>query len=236
MRLILMMSFVATCAVGCQATSPIHSARADDNAPAPVKSAAALSVAGDAARGKSRSAELYCDACHGNNGNSDTAEWPSLAGQNALYLAKQLELLRSGKRASPEMQPMAAPLSDSDIADLAVHYAAQPVVASAATGSDEFKLGESLYRDGDPARAIPACSSCHGPAGEGNPTTGDPAVRSQQPGYSSRQLEAYARHTRYSGESQLEQSNVNLKIMREIAEKLTTEEIRSLAAYLRAMP
>ena len=232
MRLILTLSLLACCA-GCQAATPTHS----EKAPAPAQAAApqATAVAGDAARGKARSAELYCDACHGTNGNSETADWPSIAGQNAAYLARQMELLRSGARSSPEMQPMAAPLSDADIVDLAAHYAAQAVVTSTGNSGDT-KIGESLYRNGDPARAIPACSSCHGINGEGNAATGDPAVRAQQAGYTSRQLEAYAKRTRYSGESHSEQNNPNLQIMRETAEKLTSEEIRSLAAYLRAMP
>jgi cytochrome c553 len=236
MRLIVTMSIVLACAVGCQSASP--PAKADDSASQAKESAIASSpsaVAGDAARGKARSAELYCDACHGNNGNSETSEWPSIAGQNAAYLANQLELLRSGKRASPEMQPMAAPLSDADIADLAAHYAAQTAATVAAASSNETKIGEALYRNGDPSRSIPSCSSCHGANGQGNPATGDPAVRAQQPGYTNRQLEAYAKHTRYSGDAQAEQNNANLKIMRETAEKLTAEEIRSLAAYLRTM-
>jgi cytochrome c553 len=194
----------------------------------------AQSVAGDAARGKSRSAELYCDACHGVNGNSQTAEWPTLAGQNAAYLARQLELLRSSERLSAEMQPIAVALSNADVADLAAHYSAQSLVTSAAA-SDELKVGESLYRNGDSARGIAACSSCHGATGEGNSATGDPAVRAQQPGYSSRQLEAYAKRTRYGAALQADRMPANLETMYQIAEKLTPEEIRSLAAYLHSM-
>lgn len=228
MRLILTIAVVVAFAAGCQGTSAIHSPTAD-NAPS------VPPVAGDAARGKSRSGELYCDACHGMNGNSENAEWPSLAGQNAAYLVSQLKLLRSGERASAEMQPIAAPLSDTDIVDLASHYSAQTVMTSA-VGSDESKAGESLYRDGDSARSIPACSSCHGPDGRGNPATGDPAVRAQQPGYSSRQLEAYAKRTRYASALRAERTNGNLEIMHVIAEKLTPEEIGGLATYLHAMP
>jgi cytochrome c553 len=130
------------------------------------------------------------------------------------------------------MQPIANTLSDADIADLSAHYAAQTAITNA-TLSDEAKAGESLYRDGDSARGIPACSSCHGPTGEGNPATADPAVRGQQPGYSSRQLDAYANRTRYNSS---EQGTANLEIMYQVAQKLTPEQIRSLAAYLYAMP
>ena len=85
----------------------------------------APTLAGDAARGASRSAELYCEACHGENGNSESMRVPSLAGQKTVYMAEQLKLYRSGARVNAEMQPIAAPLSDADIVDLAAHYAAQ---------------------------------------------------------------------------------------------------------------
>src|ERR1700739_3823059 len=64
-------------------------------------------------------------ACHGPNGNSDNPEWPRLAGQSAVYVAEQLRLFRSGVRANPIMQPLAARRSDQDISDLAVYYEAQ---------------------------------------------------------------------------------------------------------------
>ncbi len=235
MRFRLTIAAVVASIAGCEGTAPInYSAAADNDAHAPAKAASAPSaaVAGDAVRGKSRSEALYCDACHGANGNSETSEWPSLAGQSASYLVKQMELLRSGERPSLEMQPIASTLSDADIADLAAHYAAQ-TAATGAAASDEAKVGEALYRDGDSARGIAACSSCHGPTGEGNATTGDPAVRGQQPGYSTAQLEAYAKRTRYA--SAADRGNANLEIMHEVAAKLTPEEIRSLAAYLRTM-
>lgn len=130
---------------------------------------------------------------------------------------------------------MAVALTDADITDLAAHYAAQTVVTNV-VDSPEAKAGESLYRDGDSARAIVACSTCHGPDGKGNPVTGDPAVRAQQPGYSNRQLEAYAKRTRYASAPDAKQSSGNLHIMYLTAEKLTPEEIRNLATYLHAMP
>ena len=78
-------------------------------------------VAGDAAAGKSKAAT--CGACHGANGISTNDLWPNLAGQKAGYLVAQLKAFRDGKRADPMMAPMAAPLSDADIDDLAAYYA-----------------------------------------------------------------------------------------------------------------
>lgn len=236
MRRVLAVSMVMlqlTACQGMQAEPPTPG----DNSPAPqvIPAPSPPAAAGDAARGALRSSELYCDACHGVNGVSETAEWPSLAGQIAAYLAEQLKLLRSGARSSPEMEPMAVPLSDADIADLAAHYSAQALTARPVS-SDEAKAGESLYREGDRARGMGACSMCHGADGWGNLATGAPVVRSQQPGYTVRQLEAYANRTRYSAGAPIEHGGGDLEIMYTIAEKLTPEEIRSLAAYLYGMP
>ena len=77
--------------------------------------------AGDAAAGKSKSAT--CGACHGPAGISPNDIWPNLAGQKEGYLVAQLKAFRDGQRSNPMMAPMAAPLSDADIADLAAYYA-----------------------------------------------------------------------------------------------------------------
>ena len=78
-------------------------------------------MAADAAAGKTKSAT--CAACHGQNGISPNDLWPNLAGQKAGYLVAQMKAFRDGQRANPMMAPMAAPLSDADIDDLAAFYA-----------------------------------------------------------------------------------------------------------------
>ena len=76
--------------------------------------------AGDAAAGKAKSAS--CGACHGMNGISSNDVWPNLAGQKAGYLVAQMKAFRDGQRKNPMMSPMAAPLSDTDIDNLAAYY------------------------------------------------------------------------------------------------------------------
>ena len=76
---------------------------------------------GNIAAGEARS--IVCAGCHGPKGISTNPMWPSLAGQNEQYLAKQLRDFRDGKRANPVMAPMAQGLSDEDIEDLAAYYA-----------------------------------------------------------------------------------------------------------------
>jgi cytochrome c553 len=78
-------------------------------------------MAGDAAAGKARAAT--CSACHGATGISANGMWPNLAGQKEAYLAKQMKAFRDGDRKDPMMAPMAAALSDDDIANLAAYYA-----------------------------------------------------------------------------------------------------------------
>jgi len=76
--------------------------------------------AADAAAGKAKAAT--CVACHGAEGISPTPMWPNLAGQKAMYLENQLKAFRDGKRNDPVMSPMAKPLTDADISNLAAYY------------------------------------------------------------------------------------------------------------------
>ena len=77
--------------------------------------------AGDAAAGKAKAA--VCAACHGPAGVSVNPAWPSLAGQQPVYLAKQIRLFRDGVRVEPTMQPFVQNLSDQDVDDIAAYYA-----------------------------------------------------------------------------------------------------------------
>jgi len=77
-------------------------------------------AAGDAAAGKVRAAT--CGACHGANGISSNDMWPNLAGQKEGYLALQITAFRDGTRKNPMMAPMAAGLTDQDIANLAAYF------------------------------------------------------------------------------------------------------------------
>ena len=75
---------------------------------------------GDAAAGKAKAAS--CAGCHGANGVSNNPMWPNLAGQQGGYLVKALKDYRDGKRNDPMMSPMAKPLSDADIENLAAYF------------------------------------------------------------------------------------------------------------------
>lgn len=77
-------------------------------------------MAGDAQAGKAKS--VTCTACHGANGIGTSSIYPNIAGQKKEYLVAQLKDFRSGKRVNPNMSPMAKPLTDADIENLAEYY------------------------------------------------------------------------------------------------------------------
>src|SRR4029077_19122235 len=174
-----------------------------------------------------------CSACHGPNGNSVNPDWPRLAGQSAVYIAEQLRLFRSGLRANPVMQPLAATLSDQDINDLAVYYEAQTPTGLEADPSF-WQAGEALYLRGERAHDVPSCIACHGPVGRGNLAAGYPALRAQQSVYVVKQLNDYASGVRYTGANTAAASR-NGAMMFTIARRLSPEQIRDVASYVQGM-
>ncbi len=73
--------------------------------------------------GESLAEAQTCVACHGQNGISLSPSWPTLAGQHEDYLVHALKAYRAGERTDVSMMPMAANLSDDEIAKLAEYFA-----------------------------------------------------------------------------------------------------------------
>jgi cytochrome c553 len=179
--------------------------------------------AGDPAAGEQKS--QVCAACHGPGGQSANPIWPHLAGQHAEYTAKQLHDFKAGRRKNEQMSPMAAPLSEQDIADLAAYFASRRPPSGTAT-PELVELGERLYRAGNPATGLPACMACHGPNGAGNPAAGYPRVSGQHAEYAAAQLRAFKSEAR---------ANDQNSIMRTIAARMTNKEIEAVADYMQGL-
>lgn len=179
--------------------------------------------AGDPEAGAQKA--LVCGACHGMDGNSINPEWPNLAGQHASYTAKQLQLFKDGVRNNVIMMPNAMLLTEEDMADLAAYFARQQPAGLEADPSNAA-AGQQLYRAGDPARGLPACIACHGPAGKGNAPALYPALRAQHSLYTYLQLRAYATGERVPAGNDM---------MQTIAAKMTDEEMRAVASYLQGL-
>ena len=194
-------------------------------------------AAGSAEAGAAKAA--ICLACHGPNGNGMAAlpDQPKLAGQSAAYTLGQLKAFHDGKRldATGRMPPMAMILSDEDMQDLAAYFAAQ-VPEGAEADPAHWQSGQKLFAGGDRARQIPACTACHGPAGQGVPTNGYPALRAQSVIYTVNQLNSYAAGTRYATDAKgASAGGSSAVIMQSIAKRLTADDIRDLAAYIQGL-
>jgi len=86
-------------------------------------------LAGDYEAGKEKAAA--CVACHGPDGNKPiTPDIPRLGGQYYDYLVHSLKAYRSGARENAMMGPMAKPLTDQEIKDVAWYFSRQTGLVS----------------------------------------------------------------------------------------------------------
>lgn len=182
-------------------------------------------VDGSAEAGKAKA--ITCVACHGAEGNSANALWPNIAGQHAAYTLDQLKAFKDGTRKDPLMSSQAIMLSDEDMADLAVYFESLPGAAQAVADASLVARGEALYRGGNPQTGASACMACHGPTGRGNPAALYPALQGQHATYTAKQLHAYADGTR--------ETDGKTRMMRDIAARLSKEDIEALASYVQGL-
>ena len=182
--------------------------------------ASAWAEGGNAEAGKTKSAT--CAACHGADGNSVNPEWPKLAGQHPSYIAKQLANFKDDARSNPSMSPMAKPLSEQDMADLAAYFSSQ-VKKPGEADQTKVALGEQMYKGGNNATGVAACAACHGPTGTGNPASNFPSLSGQHATYIKNQLNAFRKG---------ERANDAGKMMRNVAAKMTDAEIEAVAEYI----
>lgn len=77
-------------------------------------------AAGDPAAGRDKA--KICRACHGLDGVARLPNAATIAGENDIYLVKQLKAFRDGERRDPQMEIIAKDLTDAEIADLAAWY------------------------------------------------------------------------------------------------------------------
>lgn len=182
---------------------------------------------GDAEAGQAKAA--VCVACHGIDGNSVDPQYPKIAGQHAEYAADQLARFKSGQRQNAIMMAFAVGLSEQDMLDLAAFFETQTVKPGTAQ-EDLVGPAQALYRGGDPKRGIPACMACHGPGGAGNPGSRYPALAGQHTQYSVDMLKRFR-----AGEIHGAEDDAHAKIMSQISEGLSDDEIIALASYLEGL-
>ncbi len=212
-----------TAAPAAAATAATPASTAPATAVAPV--AEAVVKPGDATAGQAKAA--VCGACHGMDGNSSDAQYPKLAGQSEQYIVRQLTDFKAGKRQNPIMLGMATPLSTQDMHDVGAYFASKTALPGVADQALVEK-GETLFRQGDSTRGIPACMACHSIDGRGNPGAMYPQLTSQHAQYIQATLKAWHDGTTWGDDAQSQ-------IMPAIAKKLDADDISALSSYVEGL-
>lgn len=186
-------------------------------------------AAGDAAKAE-EIATGVCAGCHNVDGNSIIPMNPSLAGQHAEYITKQLMDFKADegetpRRNSPVMAPMVAGLTQEDMENLGAYYAEQKAVPGNVSDNEELvKVGKLLYHGGNIENGVPACASCHGPNGAGIPPH-YPALAGQHAEYTLAQLKLF---------NTGERSNDN-DVMKQVLTRMSGQEKRAVAEYIQGL-
>jgi len=169
--------------------------------------------------------DRLCSACHGQDGNSISTNYPKLAGLSAKYTEEQLrsfrDRTRSDKDAVDAMWGWARSLTDQDIKEIGAYYAAQKRTSSEPGPEPLNSKGRTIYEQGMSDKGLPACALCHGAAGEGKDDA--PRIAGQHARYLVRQLKVFRSMQRPAAVA-----------MHAIVTPLTDSDIDALAAYLQS--
>ncbi len=167
-----------------------------------------------------------CALCHSLNGISRMAKFPKLAGQVPAYIEKQIWDFREGHRTNDgaQMKAMAEIIKAEDIRIVARYFAElDPPPPAEPVSPAMSRIAKKLVSTGDDARGITACQSCHGAAQVSS--SGAPRIEAQHADYIAKQLSDFR-----SGE----RGNDPGEVMRQLAKRLTDEEIRALGGFIAA--
>src|ERR1700684_247443 len=101
---------------------------------------------------------VTCFACHGEHGQSQTENIPSLGGQQAAYALIQLFMFREKLRIYEPMNEMAKAFTDDDLHTFSDYIASLPKPAPPADAGDPARLqrAQALVQQNH-------CNSCHNP-------------------------------------------------------------------------
>jgi cytochrome c553 len=156
-----------------------------------------------------------CLACHGERGQSETENTPSLGGQQAPYALIQLFMFREKLRTFEPMNDVAKTLSDDDLRTFSDFIAKLPKPAPPADAGDPARIqrGQALAHQF-------LCNNCHKPDFSGNDNV--PRIANQREDYLARTLAEYKDNSRHGYDG----------TMADVMQPVTTEQIADLAYYL----
>ncbi len=160
-----------------------------------------------------------CLACHGQNGQSDVPEVPSLGAQPQLYLLSQLVLFRERVRAVEPMSELLRNATDDELRAMADFLAKLPAPKTAAAADDSARVTR--------ARALVQehhCNFCHDVDFSSQDNV--PRLAAQREDYLLKALRGYKDQSRRAYEP----------LMAEVVYPLSDANLADLAYFLARQP
>jgi len=156
-----------------------------------------------------------CFACHGEHGQSETENTPSLGAQQAPYVLIQLFMFRERLRVFEPMNEMAKAFTDDDLHAFSDFIAQLPKPVPPADAGEEARLqrAEALVQQNH-------CNSCHNPDFSGRDNV--PRLAGQREDYLARTMREYKDNSRHGYDG----------TMAEVLQPVTAEQIADLAYFL----
>jgi cytochrome c553 len=157
----------------------------------------------------------FCGYCHGEDGNSKRNYIPNLADQHPLYLFKQFEKFGDGTREHYVMTKLAQTLTLEERINVAIYYSQQEAKSREADDPALAASGEPIYTR--------RCQACHGDKAEGFQDM--PRLAGQPARYVREALQRF---------KDMEPGDDDSPMIC-IADPLSKEDIRKLAAYVQTL-
>ncbi|MGZ5877357.1 MAG: c-type cytochrome [Bradyrhizobium sp.] len=156
-----------------------------------------------------------CLACHGEHGQSEAENTPSLGAQHPPYALIQLFMFREKLRVFEPMNDMAKALSDDDLRLFSEFIGKLPKPAPLADAGDPARMqhGQELAHQHH-------CNSCHNTDFSGKENV--PRIANQREDYLAKTMREYKDNSRHGYDG----------TMAEVLQPVTPEQIADLAYYL----
>jgi cytochrome c553 len=179
---------------------------------------AALAFAFLASSGRAETIQeraAQCFACHGEHGQSEMENIPSLGGQQAPYALIQLFMFREKLRAFDAMNEMTKSFTDDDLRTFSDFIATLPKPQPPADSGDPARIAH--------AQAIVAqnhCNACHKADFSGGDNV--PRIADQREDYLAKTLREYKDNSRHAYDG----------TMADVMGSVTPDQIADLAYYI----
>jgi len=156
-----------------------------------------------------------CFACHGEHGQSETANTPSLGGQQAPYALIQLFMFREKLRSFEPMNEIAKAFTDDDLRGFSDFIATLPKPKPPADAGDPARLqrAQALVQQNH-------CNTCHNTDFSGKENV--PRIADQREDYLAKTLTEYKDNSRHGYDG----------TMADVMGSVTPEQIPDLAYYI----